>query len=662
MQTLSTGVPVTGAPVFVFVLGDFSKKRCRFAGLFVRLLRCCFGCIARYAPKTAPCRRTKILRNSASFFRSIALLVLFGGPAHAEDRLQEIVDLARVGAAQLAVRAMDAHQPDVEEDLQAWLLWERERAFVLLSQGRWRQLTDRLASPAEGLPADFHDWVREMRARAFLNLGQGDAGRRELGRNIWSSAGVAQREDLARWRRLVIQAYLADGLDEDADRAMVRYRQDYGDAGEEWPVLRAKVLLRTRRPEAALLALSGKTGADAEILRQLAALRGGTRMPKQVLRTAKALLAKPKQAPILRAQAWSLSAQAAARMGMVGSEAQSLEGALGQSRIMSRSHPLAVSGDALWAAYKRYGLAAANKASLLLGDEKAWLALAGKSARTPVKARALLATLALGGTTEGQRRRAHAALVRGLLKTDFGPHLLPRLYLQVEAFPTARDIPFPVRHALADLYLGQGRISEASAMVSGLDRTPEGSDPFDWQLRRGRILLLAGHVEEGYAGLVQGLNELLADAELRESAAKNEAPEPLDPGKVDRLLQVVFDLQALERHDLARAVFRRLLQAPLIEKQKRELYFWSGESAEALGDKQEAALLYLRSAMYPDLFAMDLWAQTARFQAAKLLAEQGLVADARNLYQGLLDVTEDPARRAVLEQRMQRLMLRRRER
>ena len=611
MQIFSTGVPIIGTPVFVFVL-----------------------------------------------------LLFFGDPAHAEDRLQAIVDLARTGAAQLAVQAMDAHQPDVEEDLQAWLLWERERAFVLLSQGRWRQLADRLASPAEGLPAAFYDWAREMRARALLNLGQGEAGRRALSRNIWSPAGAAQREDLARWRRLIIQAYLADGLDEDADRAMVRYRQDYGDAGEEWPILRAKVLLRTRRPEAALLALSGKTGVEAEILRQLAALRGGARTPKQVLQTAKALLAKAKQAPILRAEAWSLSAEAAARSGVIGREAQSLEGALGQTRIMSRSHPLAVSGDALWAAYKRYGLAAANKAGLLLGDEQAWLALAGKLVRTPVQARALLATLALEGTTEGQRRRAHAALARTLLKTDFGPHLLPRLYLQVEAFPTAQDIPFPARHALADLYLEQGRISEASAMVSGLDRTPEGSDPFDWQLRRGRILLLAGRVEAGYAGLVRALDGLLADAEpagdeSREAAAKDENPEPLNTEKVDRLLQVVFDLQAVERHDLARAVFRRLLQVPLIEKQKRELYFWSGESAEALGDKREAALLYLRSAMYPDPFAMDPWAQTARFHAAQMLAEQGLVEDARNLYGGLLDVTKDPARRAVLKQRMQRLMLRR---
>ena len=586
------------------------------------------------------------------------LFFCVGGAAHAQDQplhdqhpedpLREIVDLARAGAAQLAVQAMDARQPDRKKDLQGWLRWERERAFVLLSQGRWQALADRLADPPAGLPTDFYDWAREMRARAFLRLGRGDAARRELGRNIWSRTEPNRRDDLARRRRLIIETYLADGLDEDADRAMIRYRQDYGDAGEAWPLLRAQVLLRTDRPDAALRVLPDDEGdADTHILRQLARLRSGAAPAKTIRNAANALLAStPKDAPI-RAAAWALSAEAAQRRDNLGGVAKSLEGALGQAHDLPPGHPLAKSGDDLWAAYRRYGLASANRVGLLIGDEDAWFAMAEKTIQAPVRARSLLAALALEGTIPAQRRRAHAALARNLLKTNFGPRLLPRLYLNTQTFPTTQDIPAPVRHILADIYLDQGRILDASALVTGLEPPPEGADPFEWPLRRSRILLLAGRVDEAHAGLLRVLDTLSNDAATAY------------PEKIARFLQVVFDLQAVERHDLAQPIFRRLLQAPLDIKQRRELYFWSGESAEALGNPREAALLYLRSAMDPSPFAMDPWAQTARFQAARLLAEQGLIEDARTLYRGLLDATQDPARRAVLRQRIQQLMLQR---
>jgi hypothetical protein len=55
------------------------EKYTHLTGLFVRLLRCKNGCIARYAPIFTPCRRTKILRHlgyiysclSPKLFRSI---------------------------------------------------------------------------------------------------------------------------------------------------------------------------------------------------------------------------------------------------------------------------------------------------------------------------------------------------------------------------------------------------------------------------------------------------------------------------------------------------------------------------------------------------------------------------------------------------------------
>jgi hypothetical protein len=61
--------------------------------------------------------------------------------------------------------------------------------------------------------------------------------------------------------------------------------------------------------------------------------------------------------------------------------------------------------------------------------------------------------------------------------------------------------------------------------------------------------------------------------------------------------------------------------------------------------------------MLPGPFTLDPWAQTARYQAAQMLGRAGYIEDARQLYQGLLNATRDPAQQAVLEHDLQQLML-----
>ena len=80
-------------------------------------------------------------------------------------------------------------------------------------------------------------------------------------------------------------------------------------------------------------------------------------------------------------------------------------------------------------------------------------------------------------------------------------------------------------------------------------------------------------------------------------------------------------------------------------------------SLPAMEKYDEAAYLYLKSATLQDPMAMDPWAQTARYHAAKMLAEAGLVEDARQIYSSLLRATRDASRRAVLENEIQRLHL-----
>ena len=116
-------------------------------------------------------------------------------------------------------------------------------------------------------------------------------------------------------------------------------------------------------------------------------------------------------------------------------------------------------------------------------------------------------------------------------------------------------------------------------------------------------------------------------------------------------------MQTVEMHEQAIEHFQRLLQLDIEPKRRREIFYWIADSYRGLEKYQQAALLDLQSAMMPAPDAMDPWAQTARFNAADSLQLAGLVDDARRIYQALLQVTEDPARRSVLSHKIQQLWL-----
>ena len=120
---------------------------------------------------------------------------------------------------------------------------------------------------------------------------------------------------------------------------------------------------------------------------------------------------------------------------------------------------------------------------------------------------------------------------------------------------------------------------------------------------------------------------------------------------------MVFDLQTVKQHDKALLLFGALLEKPLSVQQRRELLFWMADSLQELQRYDDAAYLYLKSATLADPTAMDPWAQTARYRAAKSLVDAGLVEDARQIYSLLLRATKDASRKAVLQNELQRLHL-----
>ena len=303
-----------------------------------------------------------------------------------------------------------------------------------------------------------------------------------------------------------------------------------------------------------------------------------------------------------------------------------------------------LSPDTLWRAYIEYAQLVGNRAEILIGDDAVWLELANNAVKvTPIKARSLFASLVVNSSTD-------AVLVRQAAKgylDSFGEAaetkqiLLDQLFNRSKTFANAGKIPPNIRYQLVDLALKKADIDEASRLMSGLTTYPEGTSRFGWQLRQARVLILGGRYDEG-SEIMQKLI-----SEYKETSTQN----------TDRILQVLFDMQTVGLHNQAISLLNQLLGAAIDPRQHREILFWIADSYKGMKKFDQAALLYLQSAILPGAAMMDPWAQTARFNAAESLQQSGLVEDARRIYEALLEITQAPVRRALLNRKIQQLWL-----
>ncbi len=564
------------------------------------------------------------------------------GDGHGYGRV-ELAAMARAGAPGLALELMDTVQPGAGERPQAWLEWERLRLRLLGEAKAWQRALDRIANHPEALPRRFQRWAQYQRATFHLELGEAANARAVLRRLIWDADGAeVARGQRRAWRRAVVRSYLVADDVGDAVTAMRRFDQDFEDASKDWTRLRARVLLRAGRPDEARERIPPEASGELAALGLLAELRSGASEPKDVWQRAREAAEADEMGPGDRARFWFVAAKAAP--GPPAARALATERAAHHTDALPAGESLfRVDGDDLWSAWLAYGRWYANERELLIGDDAAWFAAArGASPRYPVRARALLAVVAQQGTPVG-RRRAHDGLVARARASDAGMALVRQAYLHSQRYPEAGDIPALVRHELVSDALERDDVELATRLFANLEQAPPGIDTLSWGLTRARVLVLGGRGEDGF----EGLKALLARFPR------------LSGERLDRFLQVVFDLQGGDYHEQALTLLRHLARREPANQRKRELLYWQAESHEAQQRYRRAAELYMRSATLIDGRAGDQWGQTARYHAAAMLAQAGLVGDARRIYRTLLEVTDDEQRVATLRRRLQKLGLRR---
>jgi hypothetical protein len=424
---------------------------------------------------------------------------------------------------------------------------------------------------------------------------------------------------------------------------LLRYRQDFGDENSQWRWLSAQVLLQAGDSESAFKLLKDDKTPRGTFLRYAAQLLMSPQQAPQVEQAAIKLAGQLEQ-PELQNAFWGLAAAAAKQSKQPFNQIEYLEHALSLPVDYELTHGLLeIDADELWDAYLRQGKRIGNQEQKLLGNDEDWYFPATEAlVKDPLRARVMFSVLSEYGSSAERRFVAHGYLIGMLDELANGKTLVKRLYLESERYADVEDLPPVVRYRLIDAALESGDLKTASRLMAGLAAPPDSSDRFEWDLRRARVAIFTGEVDQG----VELLQQLLVADD-----------KDWDQQQVDRLLQVVFDLQTVQYHQQALALFAALLDKQLGQQQRRELLFWMADSLQVLGEYDQAAYLYLKSATLSDPMAMDPWAQTARYRAAKALVEAGLLEDARRIYGSLLHATRDASRKAVLENEIQRLHL-----
>ncbi|MDX1443956.1 MAG: hypothetical protein R3270_09335, partial [Gammaproteobacteria bacterium] len=566
-------------------------------------------------------------------------------PAEAEratdlSPLQEIDLLTTAGAPELALDVLGSSQPEYSSDPDGWRRHEQLRVEILRRSGNWQALAEQLADLPEGLAIADRRWTSTVRAQALLEIDQ-PAEALEIARSmIWEPAPVAAVE-MATWRRILIRAYRGLGELQAARTAIRRFQQDYDDTSRDWTLERARLALRVDEPEEAVALLADATGNDAEILKIIADFRSGSQSAAAAIDRAVKFGVNKEIAPELRREAWAFAAEAAGSINNRTARIAALERGL---VLPAGSRPTLspLSADALWDDYIELGTELGNELQLIVGDDEAWfLAASNRYDDQPIHARALFAVVAMKAYRPDQAAVAHWQFAELLDTVPSGGKLMQALYLDSRRFDGPQDIAPQVRYLLLEHVLAKPDIPLASQLLQGLQEPPPKTPAFDWLLRRARVLLLGGDIPAG----IDALERLMAEA----------GNENFDR---DKVLQVIFDLQTLERHEAALRFFSRLAELPAAPQPQRELWYWRADSLAALDRHVEAARAYLKSALLHDRFAADPWAQTSRFQAADQLLAAGMYEDARQQYQTLLNSTRDPGRQAVIRNRLQELQLR----
>jgi len=549
--------------------------------------------------------------------------------------LTRIRELRQSGASGLALALLKKIETQHKSD---WLEWEQELWLGLRAAGDYTMLLSRLQSALPRL-----DGV--LKARVYVEIAgvhivQDDPRRaRSVLRAMWVDSEPDSQIAMTA-RRLMIDAYRAENLFLDADVACSRFQSEYYPDDASWGELRATILLESGRPGEALRYLVGQQGEQAERLRLVARLREGSYSADDVL-TRLSVSAEQSNVGVDAHLYWGIMAEAALLAKDWSSRVKALEWLL-VSGEKTKAPVLPPTRLQLLTAYNR--LAAEILPVIPFGpqDPGSWINAVESAGVGSEGQRALLVTILRTGVEEDAVGILTRSLVASLIDTKLSP-LVPLLYGDTAPMGSESQIEDDLLQALAQEAVQNQHYALAARLSGKMRAPPPNMNEGEWVLRRSRIQIFAGQADDGLIAVVDWLS----------------GSDQLSEEMLDRVMQVLFDLQTIGRHALALKGFAQAANLVQTPRQRQELFFWIAESHAALNEHVRSADLFLRSAVVDTRTATaSRWSQSARFKAAVQLTQAGLLTDARMIYLDLLQQTDDRNQQLVLKQKIQDLDLR----
>jgi hypothetical protein len=569
--------------------------------------------------------------------------------------------LARAGANDLALQKLEQSLLGLAVDSQAWLTLKRKQVAVMKTRGLYRELSSLLAADIEAsVEGSNRRWLQNQQIEAFLEAGDPVKAMTAIRKALWNNANSYDPEVLdaiANWRRQLVEArVLAAQFDLAAD-TLARYENDYqieSDVAalrpgiQRWPWrYKPRFNQELKRSRARLFLESREFGIAADLLKddehpqvqhvRLLSLLHTNRMTAAEVYKRALEMAQDKSLGLpARKSAWVLAAEAARSEGLFENGIEAIKQAMITAPELPYSESLLSMDESLsWFYLETIGVMLLQRRfeGQPIGAVAQNLSLSGLSAP---QQQAVMVELYRRSESAEQKADLLGRIIEVEPDANVRRQLLPRWLLNNDYVDEAALSP-ALRYQIAELALEAGDIPLAAELMQQLDAAPTEVSAVEWQLRRARVLVLAAKAEQG----VLVLHSLL-------DGNYGGAPQ------LDRFLQAVFDVQAVGENKAAIALFQRLLSSDIDQRQRREIHYWLADAAKADENYSLAAEHYLLSAGEKDN-SWDPWGVSARRQAADALKAGGLLQDAVNVYQRLLDRSQDRTERAVLRTNIQRL-------
>ena len=554
--------------------------------------------------------------------------------------LEQIQSLIELGTVQLAYALLQDTRPDYEAS-EDWMSWEMLYYRLASQTEDWNGIVQRTEEIANIVPYEFYADMQSYAVKAEFGLGQYENARKRLRSMIWELPYELER--IIEWRELIVESYVANSLLEDAEIALTSFNRDYRPSDPDWEHRYIRILFLTGFNEEAAKRVAALQTTEGKLLLLFSEFQSRALGSIEVIELGLKMEEELVKHPVLSAELWSIINMAARNLNDLEIQITAIEKGLSvpydseSDRVRYSLVPLNTEQQ-LIAAYDVYALSVGNDFNLVVGDDQSWYQLALEYEITsPVTARAIYSFLAGTATNSDIYSASVAALANELESAGF-LRLLESIFVRLNLLDVAETTP-KTQSLLASRALHRNDYRTALFIMNVMDQ-PEQEDQLQiWLLRRARIAIVVKEFEQSFELLNQLIDALPPNTEQK---------------TIDRIMQVVFDLQESEQHEFAVSLFHSLYRHTSEIQARREILRWVADSYSAQDRSQDASELLIHSAEMGGNWN-DSWGRSARLKAADELAVIGFYDDARIIYTELMDATLDPRSKNVINNRLRNL-------